>query len=292
MLERVHASTLQTRESSRPPIESIPLLGQPGYITSGWSHLVYGIPKGGKTCLLAQFASECGKQVLYFTEESESVWTERDRETPLGDINLVFALGSDPGEILEMIPGGDEPIVIVDTVKLFRLLDEDNNSEINRKLTPLLARCRVENKTLILGHHTRKSGGKYGLASAGGHAFMAVVDVALEVSRDNRILSRRHINGLGRVFEIPEMIYERVNKKLEYLGSPGEMTTEGVQSRILKVLDTSWKSTNQLMEEIGDPPTTRKTALRALELLVEGGIVSCEERSTRSGGMVWSINDD
>ena len=90
-------------------------------------------------------------------------------------------------------------MVILDTIRLLQLRDENDNSQINLALTPLIALCRNLHKTLILAHHTRKGSGDYGEAAAGSHAFLGIVDVAVELHRDRNVDRRRIIRGWGTV---------------------------------------------------------------------------------------------
>ena len=100
-------------------------------------------------------------------------------------------------------------MVIVDTVRLLRLQDENNNSEVNLALTPIIALCRERGQTLILSHHTKKAGGDFGVAAAGGHAFLGIVDVGLELMRDANVPERRRLRGWGRIVDVPELLFEK-----------------------------------------------------------------------------------
>ncbi len=58
----------------------LPLLGGTGYLVRGWSHLVAGYPRVGKTDLLVAAVKEwldAGLKVLYITEEPRSIWEFR-----------------------------------------------------------------------------------------------------------------------------------------------------------------------------------------------------------------------
>ncbi len=60
--------------------ESLPVLGQPGIVVRGWSHLFAGYPRKGKTELLARlvrFWLDSGETVLYLAEEARSTWALR-----------------------------------------------------------------------------------------------------------------------------------------------------------------------------------------------------------------------
>ena len=69
-----------------PP--SLSFLGQPGYIIEGWSHLLAGYPRCGKTELLVRLCADWvrdGHSVVYLTEEPRSIWQHRlARLSPAG----------------------------------------------------------------------------------------------------------------------------------------------------------------------------------------------------------------
>ena len=124
------------------------------------------------------------------------------------NVDLIFALGMGRYTIQREIEAGEDDIVVVDTIKLLMLADENDNSIINRELTPVIAACRVGNKTIVFGHHNRKGGGDHGEAAAGGHTFLGLVDVGLELMWDKQFSNRRAIKGQGRIFPVPQLLYE------------------------------------------------------------------------------------
>jgi len=130
---------------------------------------------------------EAGLNVVFITEEPESVWTARLSKLTVGfdNVDLVYAMGAEADEILEAINLGTDDVVILDTIRLLRIRDENDNSAINIALTPFIALCRRKGATLLMSHHTRKGSGEHGEAAAGGHAFLGIVDVSLEIHRWN-----------------------------------------------------------------------------------------------------------
>src|SRR5262245_9578326 len=61
-------------------MDYLPLLGHDGYVVRGWSHLVAGYPRSGKTELLVACCRDwltMGETVLYFTEEPKEIWCSR-----------------------------------------------------------------------------------------------------------------------------------------------------------------------------------------------------------------------
>ena len=60
--------------------EYLPVLGVDGYIVKGWSHLLAGWWRLGKTEILAAVVAvwlRLGLKVLWLTEEPDSLWADR-----------------------------------------------------------------------------------------------------------------------------------------------------------------------------------------------------------------------
>jgi hypothetical protein len=157
----------QAKEEGRA-LRYLPLLGREGYIVRGFTHLISGYAKAGKTQLLAQVVGEWREEpILWFTEEPQAVWEARLARLPdvYHHVTLYFALGCPRQELLERIAEGQETVVIVDTTKLLGITDPDHAGEVTAVLGPLIASCREAGKTLILVHHERKEGVSTGRVS-------------------------------------------------------------------------------------------------------------------------------
>ncbi len=270
-------------------IEYLPLLGSPGYIAKGWSTLVAAYPKAGKTELLARLCQAwTGEHILYVTEEPESIWAARLHRLP-GDwrhVRLLFGLGLDPAAILARIKSGTESVVIVDTVRnLLGLQDETNNSEVARVLAPFVAAARAGNKTLILLHHVRKGGGEHGEGITGGHAFLGIVDVGLEILREQNLgENRRRIRGWGRLFPIEEAVYELgPDGTMTLLGSPKAVEHGAVKERVLAILGGEWRTRKELLDDLEDPKPAMEQLRLALNALVTDGVVERDPAEEKRG---------
>ena len=277
-LTRVNADTLQQRslDPDRPPLQFLPLLGRDRFLVKGFSHTVASYPKTGKTTLMSHQAlkwSQSGEKILYITEESEYLWEHRLATLPKGwqNMNLVFAMGNRRDSIYQVISSGEENIIVIDTVRLWGIEDENDNAKIGLALSPLVGACQVQGKTLILISHTRKQEGQHGQAIAGGHAFLGIVDIGLEIARDSHAPTRRLIKGWGRI-EVPELLYELREGELVALGEPGEVELETVKERLGEVLTDDWQKTQELTEAIGSPKPSTPQAIKALESLARAGI--------------------
>jgi DNA repair protein RadA/Sms len=274
--------------SAGASLPSLPLLGREGYIIQGWSHLVAGYPRAGKTELLAaQVVDWCraGRSVLYFSEEPRSIWTVRlarlaaglaegDRAA-LARLAVVFALGSDPEALLTRALRGHEAVVVLDTLRnLLLLRDETDNSEIARALNPWIAAARAAGKTLIVAHHLRKGGGEHGEGIAGGHALLGTFDMALELVRDPQHPDRRLLRAYARLIAPPELVYERdEHGGFRALGEPEALRRAEVMARVRAALTAEWQATAEVHAAL-DEPRPGKELLRGvlLELARNGEV--------------------
>ncbi len=234
---RVNGGSL--KDSAPPELTYLPLLEMNGFIVKGWSHAISASPKAGKTHLIASVIKGWNEKILYISEEPKSIWQERTKQ--LGGnwehVEFVFPLGLKLETIIKGIENGDETVVVIDTLRSFLgLKDENDNAELAKALNPLIAVCRHKEQTLILVVHNRKAQGDHGEALAGGHALLGAVDLALEVSRESS-KNRRRIRGWGRIIEIPEIIYEKVDDKLIVIGEPKDLALEKVMDKVLGVLE-------------------------------------------------------
>src|SRR5262249_700305 len=189
----INAEKLRENGATEMSPPYLPVLGRERVIVKGWSHIIAGYPKTGKTELIARTIAEWeDDQILYFTEEAESVWQLRMLNLPacyrLNHVTLCFALGASSEAILERIRIGSDSVVVIDTIRSFLgFEDETDNSEVNRVLTPFIKTARDAGKTILFVHHMRKAAGEYGQGITGAHAFLGTVDIGitLENGRDN-----------------------------------------------------------------------------------------------------------
>ena len=227
-----------------PP--SLSFLGQPGYIIEGWSHLLAGYPRCGKTELLVRLCADWvrdGHSVVYLTEEPRSIWQHRLARLPgeWGRMQVVFALGTSIDTLFKRAFGGTEKIVVIDTMRnLLQLTDETDNSRIAAVLNPWIGGARLHNKTLVISHHQRKGAGEHGEGIAGGHAMLGVFDIALVVKRDEHKKNRRKVEAFARLIEPPEMIYElEEDGTMRSLGDPASLQLADVVERVRAVVGMS-----------------------------------------------------
>jgi hypothetical protein len=268
------------RKDSPDTLEYLPLLNKDGYFVRGWSHVIAGYPRCGKTELMVACIRQwlrLGLKVLYFTEESESLWWQRlsRRPGPWAGLQLVFGLGAKASDMLARMVAADQEVVVVDTLRNLGLLgeDENDNAHIAKAVSPWVSAARAGRKTWFGLHHSRKAGGEHGTAISGGHAIMGAVDVALEIGRDNNP-RRRTIKGHARIIAVEELLYEQdEDDNLSALGSPSGVTIIEVRARLLQALGNTWLTTDELLELLADPKPSDELLRQALMAEAKGGRV-------------------
>ncbi len=267
-------------EADGEELATLPVLGVSGLVVEGWSHLLAGFPRSGKTELLARCIAAWitgGATVLYVTEEGRPIWRKRLRDLPgpWEGLRLAFGLGCDPAALLDRVQRGVENIVIVDTLRnLLRLQDESDNSLVAREVGPWVAACRATGKTFIGAHHTRKGGGDHGEGIAGGHALLGLFDVGIELLRDKAAANRRILRAYARLIAPPDLLYERTGEgTFRALGDPGALAREELAERVLAVLGPEWRSAKEIHEELGEPAPSPESVRGALKELAARGAV-------------------
>jgi hypothetical protein len=263
-----------------PPLASLPILGHSDVIVKGWAHILTGDAKAGKTTLLVNAFSEWtaqGESVRYFSEESARLWDARRREMPAeffdnDKVTVVPAITMSYEDMLTMARECPETVIVVDTIRtLWGFEDERDNSEAVRACKPWVAMAQETGKTLILGHHDRKSGGTNGLSISGAGAFLAVVDMAVMVSRDPVIDVRRKVETLGRVVTPAKFLYELTGDRLRDLGNSAALQFDEVKRRCLDVLDTERPMTTAQIRAELDPKPSLSQVDNALKSMASIG---------------------
>lgn len=263
-----------------PRLTRLPFLSMPNSpFIKGWAHILAAAPKVGKTELLIALSRWWTKEkILWFTEESEEVWGERlaDRKhlQRLKHIDLAYSFGEPPEDIQDLIWTMDASVIIVDTIRMFGVEDENNNAGVARALTPYIKLCRSRGQTLILVHHTRKTEGTYGAAISGGHAYAGIVDVLIEVTRVTRgPEQRRLVSSLGRIASAPDILYDwdADAQDVTLLGAVKDLGKFPSLPVVLGVLDQNWQTSEDLREKLPSPKLGKETVRRCLTKLWEDG---------------------
>ena len=298
-LRRVRASELLSGEPYTP--EYLPLLGMDGFIVKGWSHIVAAYPKTGKTELITDAVLTWVRQgvcVLYFTEEPEDIWRLRlaQRAGGLDGLVLVPAMGAGVDAVLAEVERAGEPVIVIDTTRqVLGLQDEKDNSEVARVLGPIIAACRERKQTLAFLHHHIKAGGQHGRGIAGGHAFLGIVDIALELERGNTP-NQRVLKGVARVIEVPDLVYERDDAgEFVSLGAPQVVAFEELKGAALEALTEDWRPTKEVLVAMGEDKPSENRLRDALTTLVNESRAEREPPLSEKGGRGvtyrWRRND-
>ncbi|MCM8750693.1 bifunctional DNA primase/polymerase, partial [Thermomicrobiaceae bacterium CFH 74404] len=245
-------------------LPSLPLLSQDGYVIEGWSHLVAGYPKAGKTELVYACVREwvrAGRSVLWLTEESELVWAHRLRRDPAlpRGLRLVFGLGERPDRLLDRAMRGDEPVVVIDTIRsLLGIADEADNAEIARVVGQWESALR--GKTRLYVHHLRKGLGDHGLAVAGGTMLVGAVDRVLELRHDEHDSGRRVLRVISRIVGASDLLLGLDSDGWPVaLGDPAAVELERVMAACLDVLEPeSWLKTGEVRDRLPEPKPSHR----------------------------------
>jgi hypothetical protein len=274
-LVEVGASELAMAGDTTKELDYLPLLGLPGYLVRGWSHIIGAYPRVGKTELIRALCRnwlEIGETILYLSEEPRSIWEKRLARFPgpwNDHMRVVFGLGVGCAQLLERMKSGNESIVVVDTPRNLGILpeNENDNAAVAAALNPWVAAARACNKTILFSLHTRKSGGEHGEGIAGAHALLAAVDVALEIHRDD-VFNRRQIKGVARLIQPADLVYELTNDgEFTVLGDPAGVNFAEVRSKARQALDGEfgeWLTTAQVMEKLAEPKPAKELLRQAL----------------------------
>ena len=252
MLKRL--SELRASATARGPTTRFPFLDETerSPVLAGRSYLVSAYPFTGKTELMVRVVREWPEEVLYISEEPAVIW--EDRATALGDgpdnLLVCHAMGLTLPEIAAVASATNWGVLIVDSVKLLGIRDENAVAEVTAKMRPFIAAQQARNGLIIFLHHTRKGGGNHGEGAAGSHAFLAVVDTALELLRVKE-QNQRLLRGESRVDPVESLVYAR---DVEGHFTVVEIPVQGPQlmDRILTCLSHEWMITSEIKEQLSD----------------------------------------
>lgn len=277
------------------PPTKMPFFGgnAPSPFYEGWSHLLSAYPKVGKTELIVRAVAEwCrnGYSVLYVTEEPMGVWAQRLRSMrwPAANLHLYFAMDQTGKAIVANIRQRTQPVVILDTIRLLGIENENDSAMVAKAMSPLIAACRKGERTLVAVHHTRKSGGENGMASAGSHAFAGIVDVVLELNRTKTDKNMRVLSGIGRIDEVEDVLYVKEGRDFKVIH--GASSIERVIDKIRGlILEGEWWSVREIAAEIPGH-NIEKTIRPAVKDLVQTGELTAKKSEGRGGGEVYTCS--
>ena len=260
----------------------LPFLGDtdssPFYL--GWAHLVSAFPKVGKTELIHALCMDWidTYSIAYFTEEDKTTWAMRllnFKSKPLDKVVYYHALGEGGANILGPMADSDADIFILDTARLLGIRNENDNAEVHGALAPIISLVKSKGKTLIIIHHRNKNDElNQGLEISGAHAFLAIVDVGLIVTKGNKNENRRFITGYGRITPVEGLVFERSNGgDTKLVGHIDEFKLSAVKKRIVEeALNGTWITTQDVVGNLNPAPSLRQVQSALLELAKDAQI--------------------
>ena len=267
--------------------------GLDGVIGPGITTLISAHAKTGKSTYLVYVIRDLLStlKVIWLTEEPRSIWKERLEEFPeLQSPNLIFyfADGTKWTDQLKRLRNEEADILIIDTARNFcGIVDENDATAWNQAIWPLILIAREKSWALILLHHLRKTEAGIGLGHAGSHGLVGMVDLAIEIHRDNHSKNRRICRSVSRFIETPsEWMIEKKGDQLTLLGDPATVSLEELKGRVLEVLDKTHRTRQEITETL-DPVPSRGALHKALKALVKEGKAEREGKGVRKDPFVF-----
>jgi hypothetical protein len=234
-----------------------------GYISKGDVTLFSAIPKCGKSTLLCHLlkalredgvflGQEVKKsKVLYVTEETENLWTDRKDKVHFGDDYIGFIIRpfrgranhadwlSFIGYVVATVKDGGYDLVVFDTIsKMWSCRDENDASAVDNALMPVWDIC--DHAALALIHHLRKSDGLESTGARGSGALTAFVDTIMELRRFDRASDedpKRVLRASGRYEETPmERVIELHGSDYALVGTKEEVVGTNIEQEVLTFL--------------------------------------------------------
>ena len=170
-------------------------------------------------------------------------------------------------------------LLVVDTLSQFAGLtgDKENNAGDALEAIRPLQEAASEGIGVLAIRHERKSGGDVGDSGRGSSAFAGAVDIVVSLRRPegNASRNRRLLQSLSRFHETPaELLIELQDEGYVALGEPGETAVKDAKDILFAAApDTETEALN-ITELIGDAKVSRRSAQRAVDLLIQEGILS------------------
>jgi DNA repair protein RadA/Sms len=272
-------------ELDAEPLDSLPLLGYEGYIVRGWTHLLAGWWRLGKTETLTQAIVPWLRQgidVLWISEEPHGVWP--GRADKLGDIygeipweerlTLLDARRYQPAELLDFAAGHPAPLVIVDTVQECCGIAAIRDDEAVRDAVNPWVR-RLLGRTVIFLHQHRKQEGESGSRVSGSVALPAMMDVVLELKKhddeDEDDDPRRRLTCRRRGEPTPTLhLVKQDDGRIEVVPDGRQRSRVETENAVVEVVSSAGKplTTVEVMSRMSLAPS-RDTVTRALTAAAE-----------------------
>jgi predicted ATP-dependent serine protease len=210
-------------------VESLPLLGQEGFIHKGRIHLLAGYPKAGKTELTFRFAIDTAhtQKVLYISEEDITIIGERlntlkDKfvdEKAKEQLIIITPDFLTRREFYELVKECKPDVVIVDTLRSIfsgEIEDEKDATAMTAFFNEIRNFLRRDKITAIFNHHITKSSHPDNLLKdiAGSPALAGLVDTVLLLTNVGE--NRRKLYVFGRLIKEKSLTYKANEETREF----------------------------------------------------------------------------
>jgi predicted ATP-dependent serine protease len=256
-----------------------------GYIVKGWTHLLAGWWRLGKSEFLAAVILpwiRTGLRVLWITEEPESLWADRadmldEIYEPVpweGHLTLMDAMSATPGQMLDRAATIDADVVIADTIReVCGIVSIKDDDEIRKAVTPWLRRLRDGRRTLIFLTQHRKAAGERGERVEGTVALPSMMDVVLELEAVEGNERQRRLTVRRRRSQTVPLLYEMDDEE-RFIVVPDARSHSRieVENAAFEVVNASTEplKTADVRRKM-NPKPHRDTMNRALTSLSENG---------------------
>lgn len=236
--------------------------------------------------------------ILYISEEPDTLLAERADSLDFKDTWSIGWLTPEPGMTWEkcmyymkrwiFMYRDPAPLIIVDTISRFwSAADENNASQVNFAITPVLEIVRNSQAAFFGIHHNRKQGGGGGMGVRGSTALTGGVDIIMELSRTG-IYDRSNVRRLqceSRYSETPDVLQLRLENG-QYVVE--DMESLAIEPKLITLLQTMEQITLADMSFLLD--TSETTARRVVTGMVQRGVVMRMGTGTAASPFRYSLN--
>jgi DNA repair protein RadA/Sms len=278
-------------------IEHLPVLGVDGYIVKGWTHLLAGWWRLGKTELMAAAVLpwlRSGLRILWITEEPDSLWADRAdmvdeiyAPVPWERLTLVDAMSAAPEALLDTAVSIEADVVIADTIRevcgIESMRDDD---AVRRAVSPWLRRLRNDQRTLIFLTQHRKAAGERGERVEGSVVLPSMMDVVLELEAVDGYERRRRLTVRRRRSQTAPLVYEMdADDRIVVIPDARSRNRVETEAAALFVINASSEPLTSLqIRRQMTPSQSRDTVRRALTALAETGRIVRDPPITEDAG--------
>ena len=291
----------EARLRQRDCLEHLPVLGADGYIVKGWTHLLAGWWRLGKSELIAAVVApwlRMGLRVLWITEEPDSLWADRAdtfdeiyEPVPWDRLTLLDAMSAPAAALLDRVvdsvAGREADVIIADTIRevcgIETMKDDD---AIRRAVSPWLRRLRDGRRTLIFLAQHRKAAGESGERVEGSVALPSMMDAVLELATVDGYDRRRRLTVRRRGSQVTPLVYEMdEDERLVVIPdarSRGRVETEA--GAVFVVNESAEPLTSAAVRRQMDPRPSRDALRRALTAAARAGRIVRNPPITEDAG--------